>query len=289
MTTDANGAALAAILDSLTLMRGQLDTLSQSSERIERTHELILSRLDTIDSAQAGVTDLLPLLEMILARAIEDRDINRDGFARTAELAAFAHAAASGMRAPLPTEVVDDPLLERFLLTQPADHASQDRPMVEWRDVVRSSDTAELTTLLAGQYQPSPTDTPDTRVLRYRLAAVTRMELETRGAAVPAAPSSTVARDRTADAQRDRSEALARLWRAGASSALFADPELAGAVELFAEAQGGGAGGTAEPADLAALHLRLGARIESGERPSLSAGRSGGTEYRSDIGTGRQL
>lgn len=288
MTADAEGALLAAILDSLTLVRGQLDALSQSSERIERTHEVILNRLDAIDAGQACVTDLLPLLESILARAIEDRDINRESFARTAELAAFAHAAASGMRAPLPTEVVDDPLLERFLITQPADYVSQERAMIEWRELVRTGDTAELTVLLARQYQPSPTDTPETRVLRYRLAAVTRLELETRGAAVPAAPSNTIARDRSAEARRDRSEALARLWRTGASSALFADPELVGAVELFAEAQDSRAGRPPDDAVLAALHHRLGAQIESGERPSLSDKRNGGAEYRSDIGTDRQ-
>jgi ethanolamine transporter EutH len=119
MTTEGNDVIMAAVLDALTMVQGQLDTIAKSNARIEATHKDILHRLDTIDAGQAGVTDLVPVLETILGRLIEDRDVNRAGFAKTAEVAAFAYAAAMGNRMPLPVEVADDPLLERFMLLQP--------------------------------------------------------------------------------------------------------------------------------------------------------------------------
>ena len=48
------------------------------------------------------MTDLVPMLKNILARLIEDRERQAEGFAWTAELAAFAHAAASGQDEPSP-------------------------------------------------------------------------------------------------------------------------------------------------------------------------------------------
>lgn len=65
----------------------------------------ILERLDSIDAKLAAGGDLVPMLDIILGRLIEDRDRQAVGFERTAELAAFAHAAASGNPAPLPDEV----------------------------------------------------------------------------------------------------------------------------------------------------------------------------------------
>ncbi|MDR6710236.1 hypothetical protein J2X73_004641 [Novosphingobium sp. 1748] len=264
MTDDPSHVALAAILDSLTLMQGQLDGLAKSNARIEQSHAEILNRLDTIDAGQAGLTDLVPILETMLARMIDDRAIQRDGIERVAQVAAFAHAAAIGNGAPLPVDVADDPLLERFLVTQPADHVTPDRALITWRETVVGAGTAELVTILASQYQPSPTDTPETRVLRYRLAAITRAELMQRGADLPPVPSRTIAEDRSPDVRARRAGELAKLWRAGAGTALFAEAELAGAVDLFTSAQAGEEG-QALRAKLAALHSQIGVAIEAGE------------------------
>ncbi|MDF0546143.1 hypothetical protein PX699_27680, partial [Sphingobium sp. H39-3-25] len=116
---------------------------------------------------------------------------------------------------------------------------------------------------------------PDTRVLRYQLAALTRSEIEGRGAAGPTFPVSTIAHDRSAQARRARSENLAALWRAGPSVALFAEAELAPTLDLFANAERAREGVIGEAqltAELAALHGKLGDRIEAGERPSLPIG-----------------
>src|ERR1700712_458991 len=216
MTTDVMATALAAVLDSLTLVRGQLNALAESNARIEQNHDEIMARLDTFDAGQAGLTDLLPAMEIMLGRQIEDRKINPAAQSQTAVVAAFAHAAAMGQRAPLPVEVADDPLLERFLLTQPADYDSPVRALVDWRKAVENAGTEELVSLLASQYQPSPTDTADTRILRYQLAAITRAELAGRGATLPNAPESTIAEDCLDRDTTVRSETLARLWRGGA-------------------------------------------------------------------------
>lgn len=263
MTDDPSHVALAAILDSLTLMQGQLDGLAKSSARIEQSHAEILRRLDTIDAGQAGLTDLVPILETMLARMIDDRAIQRDGIERVAQVAAFAHAAAMGNGAPLPVDVADDPLLERFLVSQSADMVTPDRAWVDWRETVADVGTAELVTILASQYQPSPTDTPETRVLRYRLAAITRAELMQRGADLPPAPSRTSVEDRSPEVRARRAGELAKLWRAGAGPALFAEAELAGAVDLFAKAQEREDGDVLR-AKLAALHAEIGGAIEAG-------------------------
>ena len=264
MTDGPSHVALAAILDSLTLMQGQLDGLAKSNARIEQAHAEILNRLDAIDAGQASLTDLVPILETILARMIDDRAIQRDGIELVAQVAAFAHAAAIGNGAPLPTDVVDAPLLERFLVSQPADQVTPDRALISWRETVADAGTAELVTILASQYQPSPTDTPETRVLRYRLAAITRAELTQRGVDLPPAPSRTIAEDRSPEARARRAEELAKLWRAGAGAALFAEAELARAVDLFTQAQVGEEGDVLR-ARLAALHSQIGAAIKAGE------------------------
>lgn len=264
MTDDPSHVALAAILDSLTLMQGQLDGLAKSNVRIEQAHAEILHRLDTLDAGQAGLTDLVPILETMLARMIDDRAIQREGIERVAEVAAFAHAAAIGNGTPLPTDVADDPLLERFLLSQPADMVTPDRALIAWRETVAGLGTPELVTILASQYQPSPTDISETRVLRYRLAAITRAELMQRGVDLPPVPQRTSAEDESAEVRRRRASELANLWRAGAGPALFAEAELAGAVDLFTHAQVG-EGGEAERTRLAMLHRQIGDAIEAGE------------------------
>jgi hypothetical protein len=140
---------------------------------------------------------------------------------------------------------------------------------------VPSEGTAELTAILGQQYTPSPTDTPETRALRYRMAAITRAAIEGRGAAAPKPPSTTRSVDRSAAACMSRSQELAAIWRAGESAALFADPELAGAFDLFALASrraGPVPEGQSTP-ELVALHGELAALIESGSRPSLADAR----------------
>ncbi len=275
MNTGATEAVLAAVLDALTLVQGQLDSVARSNARIEASHKDILTRLDTIDAGQSAVTDLVPVLEMILARSIEDRELTRAQLSTVAEIAARAHAAACGNPAPLPVDVADDPLLERFALAQPADNRSNDRALVEWSRVASNAATSELLTLLARQYQPSPTDTPETRVLRYRLAAISRAEIKGRGGIPPEPPSSTVARDRSVAAAHARSAHLAVVWRAGESAALFADPELAGSLDVFTYAERRAEGGAEVQLsiELADLHRTLGDCLAAGERPSETAGR----------------
>ena len=276
MSADATRTALAAVLDALTLVQGQLDTVARGNARIEATQKDILTRLDTIDAGQAAVTDLVPVLETILARSIDDRELMRSQFTTIATIAGFTYAAAQGGAAALPVDVADDPLLERFALTQPADRTADDRALVDWRKAAGGATSDELIGLLAAQYQPSPTDTSETRVLRYRLAAVSRAELEGRGVTPPALPQTTIAQGRSVPARNARSMHLAQLWRGGESAALFAEPELAGSLDLFADAERRG-GGVAEDRlaiDLAELHGALGDRIAAGERPSLVTDRS---------------
>ena len=275
MSADASNAALAAVLDALTLVQGQLDTVVRGNARIEATQKDILSRLGTVDAGQAAVTDLSPVLEMILARSIEDRELTRFQLTTVATIMGFTYAAAKGDAAALPVDVADDLLLERFALTQPADRTSDDRALVDWRKAAGGASSAELFALLAAQYQPSSTDIPETRVLRYQLAAISRVELEGRGVTPPAPPRTTVAEDQSVSARNAKSTHLARLWRGGESTALFAEPELAGALDLFADAERRG-GDVAEDRlsiDLAQLHGALGDRIAAGERPSLGADR----------------
>lgn len=275
MSTDATSVALGGILDALTLVQEQLDALTESSQRIEATHQEILTRLDTIDPGQAALTDLTPILETILGRSIDDREIIKRQLGTIATTIGFAHSAANGNRAQLPVAVASDPLLERFILNQPPDMLSNERALTDWRHAASAASTADLTVFLNRQYQPSPTDTPETRILRYRLAAITRAEIKGRGASLPALPSSTVAADRTASACLVRSHELARLWRAGESAALYADPELAGAIDVFdaAERRISPAVGDEPPLDLVTLHANLATRIESGDRPKTGEGR----------------
>ncbi|MEG8049405.1 hypothetical protein QP178_05760 [Sphingomonas aurantiaca] len=178
MSTDQVSVALAGVLDALTLVQEQLDALTESGQRIEATHREIVHRLDTIDAGQAAVTDLTPILEMILGRSIDDREIMKTQLGTIATAIGFAHAAANGNRAPLPVAVASDPLLERFILAQPADLASEERALTDWRNATSSITTGELISFLTHQQHPSPTDTPESRVLRYRLAAITRAEIK---------------------------------------------------------------------------------------------------------------
>lgn len=368
MSTEGNAVVLAALFDGVSLLQGQIAALAQSNSRIEETQRVILDRIDTIDAGQVAVADILPILETILGRVIddrqrtdagyesvvkvmadladghreaheeittivtvleaigtsagadraaieaaigplasgvekllelpiantqadsdepprlgpalaqilanqvEDRKMSRAGFKKVSSLAAFSYAAASGHRGSLPVDVEDDPLLEMYLLAQPADLLSSERAVVHWRDAATAAGTTELIAILKKQYQPSPTDTRETRVLRYRLAAITRATITGRGATPPAPPATIIPADRSAAACVIRSQELAQLWRAGESAALYAEPELAGALDLFALAERR-AGPTPEDRaspELVALHRELAIRVESGNRPSLA-------------------
>lgn len=244
MTEDAAVASLAAITDALAHMQEQLAHVVGVSGRVEATQREILRRLDAVEARQALI----------------------------AQVAAHAHAAALGSGGPLPTDVADDPLLEQYLLAQPADLRSTSRALADWRRVTSNVGSDELALLLARQYRPSPTDTPEARLLRYRLAAIAREELRGRGVTPPAPPSSTVAADRSCEAAEAHSAELASLWRAGESAALLGEPELAGALDMFEAAERRGRGGSEEQlsAELAALHQAIGARVETGERPSFA-------------------
>lgn len=303
--------AMAALLDAVSLLRGEVAALALSNERIEAAHRDLHQRLDTIDAGQAAVTDIVPLLELVAGRindahnasqeaiagvhdsvgdvrrdvagvatlvekllsgASADRTQHRSDQKSTAALIAFARSAILGNHAALPVNVEDDPLLEHYVLNQPPDISSTDRALVDWRSSMAGADTAELIALLQKQQTPSPTDTPHTRILRYRLAALTRSQIEGRGVIAPAPPTTTRASDRSAATCLERSQELAELWRAGESRALFAEAELAGAVDLFAAAErraGPPTEGGAPP-ELIALHRELADRIESGDRPNAS-------------------
>ncbi|MEG8055128.1 hypothetical protein QP185_21175 [Sphingomonas aerolata] len=254
----------------MTLVQEQLDALTESGQRIEATHREIVHRLDTIDAGQAAVTDLTPILEMILRRSIDDREIMKTQLGTIATAIGFAHAAANGNRAPLPVAVASNPLLERFILTQPADLLSDERALADWRNAASAASTAELIVLLNRQYQPSPTDTPETRVLRYRLAAITRAEIKGRGRAAKTTKHRRCGRS-NALGLHDPVPPTCRPMASRESAALYSEPELAGAIDLFddAERRLGSAAGVDLPPELVSLHSDLATRIEAGDRPSI--------------------
>lgn len=261
------GEAMAALLDAVTLIQGQLEEVGESNRRIEANQAEIMTRLDALAANGAGGADA----REILAQMAEDRTATRSELARIAQVAGLTHAAAMGNGAALPTDVADDELLELYVLTQPADRSSTDRAFVEWRRLSKEAGSAELAEALTRQYQPSPTDTLETRLLRYRLAAISREELEGRGVAAPSPPTSTRTLDRSPTAAQARSEELARLWRAGESIGLFAEPELAGALDLFEVAERSRRGEPEEQLSvrLADYHRTLGDRLAAGERPAV--------------------
>lgn len=267
MSEHPAGEAMAALLDAVTLIQGQLEEVGESNRRIEANQAEIMTRLEALAADGAGGSDA----REILAQLAEDRAETRSELARVAQVAGLAHAAAMGNGAPLPASVADDELLEPYVLTQPADRNSTDRALVAWRRMSKEADSSELAQALIRQYQPSPSDTAETRFLRYRLAAISREELEGRGLAAPLPPASTKAQDRSLGATRTRSDELARLWRGGESVALFAEPELAGALDLFtiAERRRHEVSEEQLSAELAKLHRTMGDRIAAGERPAL--------------------
>ena len=345
MSSEGSAVALAALMEAVTLLRGEVAALARSNARVEEAQLEIQRRLDVLDTGRAPIANLLSLQEAILARTIEGDDATHkwlglltpvldriveqsDGsraaigalhqdvvriyevadtgqrhtagiasglegvaeqltaaigesrrrqsadFVTTGELISFTRAAVLGQPLPLPVHIEDNPMLERFILAQPADLTSTDRALVDWRNTVASANTADLITLLEKQQMPSPTDTPQTRVLRYRLAAITRAKIEELGAVPPTRPTTTRATDRSAATCFERSQELAELWRAGESAALYAEPELAGAIDLFdaLESRLEPLTGDAVQPELTMLHRDLAKRIELGERPEIAEG-----------------
>ncbi|MEG3162870.1 hypothetical protein U1763_20405 [Sphingomonas sp. LB2R24] len=345
MSSEGSTVALTALMDAVTLLRGEIAALARSNARVEETQLEMQRRLDVIDTGMAPIADLLPFQEAILASTVEgdaathkwlgllapvlDRIADQSGhqgdaigalhqdvarihgvcdtgqkraagiasgleviaeqltaaigesrrkqsadFATTGELISYTRAAVLGQALPLPVHIEDNPMLERFILAQPADLTATDRALVDWRNAVASASAAELITLLQKQQTPSPTDTPQTRILRYRLAAITRAKIEERGAVPPARPTTTRAKDRSAVTCFERSQELAELWRAGESAALYAEPELAGAIDLFdaLESRLDPVAGDAVQPELTMLHRDLANRIELGERPEILEG-----------------
>ncbi|WP_174278376.1 hypothetical protein [Sphingomonas bacterium] len=223
-------------------VQAHLDQVTRTNGRIEACQREILRRLDAVEAGQVSL----------------------------ATLTAHTHAALLGNGTALPVDLADDPLLEKYLLGQPADRTSTSRALVEWRRAAIAASAAELANILEHQYDPSPTDTAEARLLRYQLAAITREELRGRGVTPPSPPTSTRAEDRSPEMIARRSAELARLWRAGESTGLFGDPELGGAIDLFeaAERRGHGVPEGQLAAELRDLHRALGDRLAAGERPS---------------------
>lgn len=265
MSEHSADEAIVALLDAVTSIQGQLEEIGESNKRIKANQAEIMTRLDALSASRAGGPDT----REILAQLAKDRAATRSELARVAQVAALTHAAVMGNGVPLPTDLADDELLELYVLTQPADRSSTDRALVEWRRVSKEAGSTDLVEALTGQYQPSPTDTLETRLLRYRLAAISREELEGRGVTPPQPPASTRAQGRSANAAQSKSEELARLWRAGESIALFAEPELAGALDLFeaAERHRRNVPAAQLSAELTDLHRSIGNHLAAGERP----------------------
>jgi hypothetical protein len=355
MSSDPSTVATAALMDAVSLLRGELAALARSNARLEESQQEIHRRLDVIDAGLAPLPDLLPYQEAILAKTLEgdyathewlkalapvldrimeqsnggrelisllhqdiiriqeiagagqkgaadvalglevvagrleeaasaSRKDRKEGFTKTLELIGFTRAAVLGQREPLPVHVEDDPLMERFILAQAADHTSTDRALVDWRTAIAALSAAELITLLKKQQTPSPSDTPQSRVLRYRLAAITRAKIEECGAKPPARPTTTRATHRSAAASWERSQELAALWRAGESAELYAEPELAGAIDLFDALEGKLEPTSADAVqpELKALHRDLAKRIELGERPTLDESRPTAQHHRAN-------
>lgn len=347
MTSDASTVAIAALMDAVSLLRGEVAALARSNARIEESQEQLHRRIDVIDTGIAPLCDVVPYQEAILAKTVDghadthawlkalapvlrnliersdadrvttrslhqdiirtqeiagagekgtadialgleviagrldvaasaNRKDRRAGVAKTLELIGFTRAAVLGQCGPLPIDVEDDPLMERFILAQPADLTSNERALVDWRKAIAGTSAEDLITLLKKQQTPSPTDTPESRLLRYRLAAITRAKIEERGAVPPPRPATTRATDRSAGSGFLRSQELAELWRQGESIELYAESELAGAIDLFdalEEKLEPTSGDVVQP-ELTALHRDLAKRIELGERPSLGESRS---------------
>ena len=244
-------------------------------ESISMLRQDLVRAWEIAGAGQKGTAEVVLGLQVIAGRLDEAASVARKerkaGFTTTAELIGFTRAAALGYREPLPVHVEDNPMLERFILTQPDDLRSKERALVDWRTAATAASTANLITILQRQQTPSPTDTPQTRLLRYRLAAITRAKIEERGAKPPALPTTTRETDRSAATSFERSQELAELWRKGESAELYAEPELAGAIDLFNALENKLEPTTSDAVqpELSTFHREIAKRLELGERPTV--------------------
>ena len=71
MSSDASAVALAALMDAVSLLRGEVAALARSNARIEENQLEMQRRLDVLDTGMAPIADLLPFQEAILASTVE--------------------------------------------------------------------------------------------------------------------------------------------------------------------------------------------------------------------------
>lgn len=204
-----------------------LNAVLDVSDRCERLSQ----RLDTIDLALSAATDIPPHLEILLANIIKLREESREYATTIGTTAALAHAAASGSKAALPDDVLDSPLLERFLIAHPVQGAAVDQVAVDrWTAAVPAADTSRLQQILVRQYQPSPRETAHSRALRFQMAAVTREELHRRAVTIPEAPTALAPPDTSPAALEAESARLSGLYRSADELTIASEAELAAAV-----------------------------------------------------------
>lgn len=234
-----------------------LDTVLHIQERIAAVEQ----RVEAIDAAQAGTTDLAPNLETLLAYAIESRSAAEAHAKRLAELAARAYAAACGKPEPLPVDVLADPVLERFLRRFPDGLPTHDGAAIAaWRSVASELPTAELTAVLGQQYRVSATDTDATLALRFQMAAVSRSVLMNRGEPIPAAPDRIEKPALNAASRKHEARRLASLWQ-GPREDLCAEPELVCLVLALEHRLG------VDRSDVPGLFAEVARALETGQWP----------------------
>jgi hypothetical protein len=235
-------------------------------------NERTLSELLLADILE-GVTAIQERLVSIEERldANDAREATHRELQVVAELAARAHAAASGSAVPLPADLLSDPILERFLLSHPAPPLKALPGLERWREAARNdATTQQLYMILAYQYRGSPTDTPETLALRFQMAAISREELKRRGSKAPPAPQTTRLQDRSADAISAKNEELIVIWSSGNTPHLRGEPELVAASEMvqsLGEKMAHEDSAVRQPA-LQALHAEIRERLRAGERPT---------------------
>ena len=237
MSTDQVSVALAGVLDALTLVQKQLDALTESSQRIEATHREIVNRLDTIDAGQAAVTDLTPILEMILGRSIDDREIMKTQLGTIAAAIGFAHAAANGNRGTAacrscqrsaPRALYPDSTRGSVIGRAVFDGLAQRRIGRQHSRAYRSSEPAVSALTNGYPGDPGPALPPGgTHASRDQ------------GEGCRGAGTTKHRRCGRSDSLglHDPVHELAELWRAGKAQALYGEPELAGAIDIFDDAE----------------------------------------------------
>jgi uncharacterized protein (DUF3084 family) len=78
MSGDAGSVAMAALLDAVTLLRGEMATLTRSNERIEAGQKELHQRLDTIEAFQAELANVAPFLQDHVAKTVQGNEAARE-------------------------------------------------------------------------------------------------------------------------------------------------------------------------------------------------------------------